>query len=399
MIDLLLQQARDSHRDPRFLQELAMRSAAVEASEGALGRDQVAEIEAAVARDPAGSFDFDSAGYGALKTPVATFAAGRFETPSIGALRERVQRRAAERREIRATEQGEARATEPVRLWVLLGVAPVTDIGALQAGAGPGTVFQVASQFNCLESPGPHVTPVASYFADYTQGPRAAISAFPGALLRHYAAPAPDGGRFVQTTAGRQVELLEAVCSPGVAEVQSGYLMTHNIQDLQAFVAALEERFDQIQVGVHVDVPVVRGYDWDGAVTGEPRIDQVFTSTLAGGGYSQGCDGSSTYRPVCRSLLRAAYVGTILAAAALGRTKVVLTLIGGGVFGNPVPLIWESILWAVDEVGRAGCGAMDVIVNGRDLERHVRPETVLSDVRARDGAVVRFGAGGTSVWC
>ena len=34
-----------------------------------------------------------------------------------------------------------------------------TDIGSLQATAGPGMLFQVASQFNCLEAPGPFVTP------------------------------------------------------------------------------------------------------------------------------------------------------------------------------------------------------------------------------------------------
>ena len=52
----------------------------------------------------------------------------------------------------------------------------LTDIGALQASAPPGSLFQVASQFNCLESPGAYVTPVAAYLGDPTQGPRASIS-------------------------------------------------------------------------------------------------------------------------------------------------------------------------------------------------------------------------------
>ena len=41
--------------------------------------------------------------------------------------------------------------------------------------------------------------------------PRASISAFPATLLRHYAAPAPDGRRFVQQTGGPQIDLLADV--------------------------------------------------------------------------------------------------------------------------------------------------------------------------------------------
>jgi hypothetical protein len=66
-------------------------------------------------------------------------------------------------------------------------MSPATDIGSLQATAGAGTLFPAASQFNCLESPGPYVVDVADYFHDQTQGPRASISAFPGTLPRHYA--------------------------------------------------------------------------------------------------------------------------------------------------------------------------------------------------------------------
>jgi len=49
------------------------------------------------------------------------------------------------------------------RLWLFHGVSPMKDIGALQATSGDGTLFQVASQFNCLEATGPHVSRVADY--------------------------------------------------------------------------------------------------------------------------------------------------------------------------------------------------------------------------------------------
>ena len=89
-----------------------------------------------------------------------------------------------------------------VRFFVLDGASPVTDIGALQATAPAGSLFQVASQFNCLEAPDARITRVADYIHDPTQGPRASISAFPGTFIRHYAAPTAEGARFVQKTNG-----------------------------------------------------------------------------------------------------------------------------------------------------------------------------------------------------
>lgn len=385
MIDLLLKQAGDSSLDQHFLRELSAHVAAVKASAGTGDRRQVGRIEATVRTNPGASFRFDAAGAGTLSTAEASFPAGRFETPSIRDLRERAA----------ATRSGGAGGR--VRLWVLDGASPATDIGSLQATAGPGTLFQVASQFNCLESPGPYISPVADYFHDPTQGPRASISAFPGTLLRHYAAPGSDGKRFVQASDGPQLNLLEAVCSPGIAQVRSGYLTSSSIANRSALAGALEDRFADVRVGVHENVPVVLGYNWDGAVAGNRSIGQVFTSTFAGGGYSGTSAGDPNYLPICTALLRAAYLGTLLAAAALGRPKVVLTLIGGGVFGNPIPLIWESILWAINEVESLASAVMDVVVNGRNLGDYIRIEDILPAVRARGGVVVVFGPAGVSV--
>lgn len=385
MIELLLAQAGHPNRERQFLQELSAHVAAVAASAGVGDRRQVRQCEAAVRADPESSFRFDASGAGTLRTADRSFPAGRFETPSIGALRKRVA----------AARTGGAGGR--VRLWVLDGASPATDIGSLQATAGPGTLFQVASQFNCLESPGPYVTPVANYFGDPTQGPRASISAFPGTLLRHYAAPGDDGTRFVQASDGPQLNLLEAVCSPGVAQVRSGYLTSSSIADRSALAAALDRRFEDLRVGVHEDVPVVLGYNWDSGVAGDRRIGQVFTSTFAGGGYSGTSAGDPKYRPICTPLLRAAYLGTLLAAAAAGQPKVVLTLIGGGAFGNPVPLIWESICWAIGELEPLLSAELDVVVNGRNLGDHIRTEDILPAVRARSGAVVAFGPAGIAI--
>jgi hypothetical protein len=282
-----------------------------------------------------------------------------------------------------------------VRLWALWGEGPLTDIGALQAWASQGTLFQVASQFNCLEAPEACVVPVRRYLSDPTQGPRAAVSAFPGTLLRHFAAPGPGGVRFVQTEE-RQLDLLADALPPEVGRVRCGYLEWGGLADPARAAAALEERFDQIRVGAHDEVEVVLGYAWDGAVDPGRRLAQVCTSTLAGGGYSPGLrdEEQPLATALCRQLLRAANLGTLLAALALGKQRVVLTLIGGGVFGNPHALIWETICWAVDQVIALGAGPLEVVVNARRLEAGLvgSPDSPVDrDTAARGGRAMRAG--------
>ncbi|HEX4934307.1 MAG TPA: hypothetical protein VFV33_14050 [Gemmatimonadaceae bacterium] len=339
-------------------------------------RGLVREVESVVRADTARAITFDGRGYASLHALGRSWKAGRFEIPMIWALRKRA---AAHPREGKA------------RLFVLYGERPPTDIGALQAFAPAKTLFQAASQFNCLEAPGAHVVPVASYLHDPTQGPRASVSAFPGTFVRHYAAPSTDGRRFTQEEGGEQVDLLMDVCTPEIAEVRSGYLRDAYVHDLEAFTESLEQRFDAIRVGVHDGVEVALGYNWDGGVDAPPPvIAQVFTSTLAAGGYSRLAGNTTAYHVVCRYLLRAAYLGTLLAARALGKDRVVLTLIGGGVFGNPVPLIWESILWAFGELEGTAPGALDVIVNGRNLGHEISPDVLASACRERGGVSVEM---------
>jgi hypothetical protein len=381
VIDLFLKYAADPAAGPEL-------DAAIAKLLGTAGQGQpdlVEKAELAIrAISPSKAFSFDADGFAMLRVEGHTWHAGHFETPSIAQLRERAKSR----------RPGEGR----LRLWVLDGPGLATDVGGLQATVPPGSLFQAASQFNCLESTGPYITPVVQYFRDYTQGPRASISAFPGTLLRHYAAPGADGKRFVQTD-NEQLNLLADVFGPEVARVQSGYLMAHNVRDPAALVADLTSRFDAIRVGVHEGVQVVLGYDFEGSVDDSEhrRIAQVFTSTVAGGGYSgAGMDGAE-FEGACRQLLRAAYLGTLLAAATLRQRRAVLTLIGGGVFGNPIPLIWDSICWAAAEAGPLLSSDLDVIVNGRNLGGHVSRESILAAVRERDGALLAFARTGLPV--
>ena len=330
---------------------------------------QVAEAERAVRLAPHEVIRFDDAGRATVVVGEREYDGGRFATRSIG--------------ELRAGVAGRAPAPPPT-LSVVAGGGPVADIGALQAWAASGTLFQVASQFNCLESPGPYLVAVADYVHDSTQGPRASISAFPGTLVRHYAAPDGVGGTFTQSP-DRQLDLLADVLPPEVGRVRNGYLQISHIRDLDAAAIALADRFDLIRVGVHDDVEVVLGADWRGAVAGRPRIAQVFTSTLAAGMYGGGERIAGPAEEICRQLLRAAYLGTLLAAVDLGRTRAVLTMIGGGVFGNPHPLIVEAVLWALDESEAMGAGPLDVVLNTFHIDRAVDRDWLATECHRRGG--------------
>lgn len=348
--------------------------AAMMKGDRAAAQSLVERIEREVQAAPEACFRFASDGRATLTAAGRTFVAGHFSVPTIGELRARVAARPRD-------------AAARLVLSILRGAHPLTDIGTLQATAEPGTLFQVASQFNCLEAPDPCVVPVGDYLYDSTQGPRASISAFPGTFLRHYSAPAVDGGRFVQTDE-RGIDLLGDVFDPSVAEIQSGYLQLSRVRDLDALAAAVTDRFDQVRVGVHDDVEVVFGHDWAGPVPNAPnqRVAQVLTSTMALGGYGRD-DGSAAIATARRQILRGAYLGTLLAAVDRGKDTVVLTMIGGGVFGNPHRDIWDAIHWASAEVEPFVSGTMNVLVNTRE---HVA-DADRERVRARGGVFVELG--------
>jgi hypothetical protein len=339
----------------------------------------VGAAEAQVAASAREAFEIDATGMATLRVGERSWCAGRFATPSIG-----------ERQAQLSAGRGGRES-----LWVFVGGGPVTDIGALQATAGGSPLFQVASQFNCLKSPGEWIVPVACYDEDSTQGPRAAFSAFPAALQRHYAAPGRDGVRFQQATDRQQIDLLADVFTAGHSPVHNGYLVDDGGLGGEVVARALEERFDAIRIGVHEDAEVAFGYDWYGAMVGdEPRlITQCLTSTVAASYGGRAAFGPAFER-VCRQLLRAGYLGTLLSAIVLDRSPVVLTLVGGGAFGNPVGLIWDAIVWAFDRARSHAIRQFDVIVNARNLDGSERIQSVLADVRSRRGAVLAFDRDG-----
>lgn len=166
-----------------------------------------------------------------------------------------------------------------------------------------------------------------------------------------------------------------------------GSLLPHKIANGAEFAEHLGQASGKVRVGVHDDVEVALGYNWDGSVDGRRTIAQVFTSTVALGGYGS-FDDDALEASVARPLLEAAYRGTLLAAASLGSRAVVLTLVGGGVFGNPRSMIWQAILSAFDEAASLVSNDMTVIVNARTDLRDVGLASVATEAAKRGGALL-----------
>ncbi|MDX9721792.1 MAG: hypothetical protein RBU37_13665 [Myxococcota bacterium] len=361
-LDALLQ-ARDERAHRQMMTESL---SALRASLGAGNTRSLADAEREVQANPAAAFTFDEGGWARLEVLGSTYTAGRFELLRIDDAKARLPR-------------GNGKA----RVFVLSGSSPLSDIGALQAFCGDGAVFQMASQFNGLESPGPYLSPVSAYLSDPTQGPRAAVSAWPAALLRHYCAPRADGSRFVQTEA-EQLDFLAEACGPGV--VRSGYFTAVG-HEPGKLAKALEENFERIAVGLHQGAQVLLGANWSGGVQGAPLIGQVQCSTAAGGGYGAERALGAYFDPVCRTLLRAVYLGTLLGASLAGARRVLLTMIGGGVFGNRHETILEAIHWAVDHwQALSPAEDLEVVLNSRSLPADFGPQVALA--QAYEGRIL-----------
>lgn len=211
-----------------------------------------------------------------------------------------------------------------------------------------GAVFQVASQFNLLEMVGPDVTPehgVARYEHDRTQGPACAIAAGAATIYRNYLVPVE--GRPGQTAA-RQLDgladlgaaLATAVDLPVDAlwRMRNGYALCTG-PGLDAVArhldrVGLDERDRlraRLRIGLHRDVEVT-----DVAGGSAPLVTHALCSALP---VAYGEDPRHPgWEPFARLVLEATYEATLLAGvlnARRGVSRIVLlTLVGGGVFGN-----------------------------------------------------------------
>lgn len=219
-----------------------------------------------------------------------------------------------------------------------------------------GALFQVASQFNALEMVGPNVTPedgVTRYEYDRTQGPACAIAAGAATIFRNYFVPVGDkigqnASCQLDGLAELGTELSRALERPAsdLWSMQNGYaLATRTGLDMisahlrEIGEAASSELAGRLRIGVHQGVEVT-----DGPSSPGPLVTQVFCSALpvAYGRWPQ-----PLWEDFAQLVLNAAYEATLLAGVLNSRQGgsniVLLTMLGGGAFGNAREWIHTAI--------------------------------------------------------
>lgn len=259
----------------------------------------------------------------------ASFGIGEFELVSLRTLRERVQQGGGLPGKLRVRAvSGDVRAMHRMPEYA-------------------DALFQLASQFNMLEMVSPEVTPehgVTRYEHDGTQGPGCAIAAGAATIYRNYFVPVGDNtgqtrdrqldgladlGRALSEALGRPVRDLwdmrngYALCSQGGLNAIAGHLAKLDPDQTDALRGRLH-------IGVHSDVAVT-----DAEGERRPPVSQAFCSALP---VAYTHVPPTHWAAFASLVLEAAYEATMWAAVLNARrggsNRVLLTRLGGGVFGN-----------------------------------------------------------------
>jgi hypothetical protein len=299
----------------------------------------------------------------------ASYGIGQLELVSLQALRTRMQR-------------DEERAG---RLKVSLVSGDVRQMHRSLENAG--ALFQVASQFNLLEMTHNTVSPeqgVTRYQHDHTQGPACAIACGAATIYRNYFVPVGDAeGQTAERQLDGLADIGAALSRPlgcpidALWTMQNGYALasSQGLSMISEHLRSLSpEEIDQLRgqlrIGLLSDAEVT-----EAAASARPLVSQAFCSALPVAYTKVPAAG---WAPFARLVLEAAYEATLCAAALnlrRGSSNVVfLTLLGGGVFGNPTSWIYAAIQRALD------------LVAGYDLD--VR---IVSYERPEPGLVAAFG--------
>lgn len=233
--------------------------------------------------------------------------------------------------------------------------SPVTSL--INDTANNGAVFQVASQFNCLEMVGPSVRPedgITRYILDGTQGPACAISCSSALFYRNYLYNGKGQLKDQQINLLQEIEKLVDNKKFNYWKIQNGYCLTNNAENATILNKKIfqEEEFrikikEKLMVGINWDTEVNRKKNNSASIANQ-RICQVFCSTMALSYDKHKFHLKELWEPFCKLLLEGMYEATLSVASILAhlrkkRVKVFLTAIGGGVFGNPKNWIADAI--------------------------------------------------------
>ena len=213
-----------------------------------------------------------------------------------------------------------------------------------------GAVFQAASQFNLLEMVSPVITPehgVSIYGNDHTQGPSCAIACGAGTIYRNYFANV--NGQIGQS-ANNQINCLQGIDNElnnsklKLWQMSNGYAILNNkgLKNInKQLYAKSEKEFENIEqklkIGLQCDTDVTIG-------TSNNRVTQAYCSALPIAYSNVDIEESEKFAQL---ILDATYQATFYAALInyekTGNSKLFLTLVGGGVFGNKIEWIISAI--------------------------------------------------------
>lgn len=307
----------------------------------------------------------------ALRSKVNGHSAGigTLELVSLQVLRERV-------RAVVSDTGGDApsRGNRPLTVGIVQG-------GVRAMHSAPefkGALFQVASQFNLLEMTGPDVSPehgVTRYIGDPTQGPACAIAAGAATIYRNYFADVDgDGGQSGQThnrqlnglaDMGNALSTVVGLPVDALWSMRNGYALCARVglDAIAAYLAGVSETDidalrGTLRIGVHSDVEVT-----DKGADDAMTVSQAFCSALP---VAYGSVPAVHWAAFATMVLEASYEATLWAAVlnahANGSNIVLLTRLGGGVFGNDAEWIDKAMRRALGlaQAGAAGAAGLDV---------------------------------------
>jgi len=214
-----------------------------------------------------------------------------------------------------------------------------------------GAVFQVASQFNCLEMVNPRVKPmhgITKYTYDKTQGAVCAMACPAATLYRNYYAGFIPGKGQHKNQLDNTAEIAELVDNKRhhYWTMKNGYLFPVQFSSLKA----LNKRFDEKLIidgkyytfSEAISLKLRVGVQWNTETarqgSKEPhRVCQVFCSAVP---VRYCIVHKLDFEKLGTAILNGAYeatlaVAVILAARRKQRVDVYWTCVGGGAFGNP----------------------------------------------------------------
>jgi len=227
-----------------------------------------------------------------------------------------------------------------------------------------GAIFQVASQFNCLEMINVDTTPnqgVTIYSDDHTQGPACAMACPAALVYRNYFVEHTKNGQTHKGQCSHQIDNLEDInillgnMNGEYWTMTNGYVIVNDDKKLgdisnKIVVVERENIIQALRVGVHWSTSIV---DYLNITTNKKPLDhrvcQVYASALP---VSLRYNGSITnidlWEPFATCILEASYMATLCIAALIAiksqtRIKCYLTLIGGGAFENKPGWIINAI--------------------------------------------------------